>query len=54
MVNFNYVITDEIGIHARPAGFLQKKQRLYLQGLLLKLMERRLMHQSLWQLWVLE
>ena len=26
MVNFNYVITDEIGIHARPAGLLAKEE----------------------------
>lgn len=24
MVSFNYVITDEVGIHARPAGMLVK------------------------------
>lgn len=24
MVSFNYVITDEVGIHARPAGLLVK------------------------------
>lgn len=24
MVQFNYVITDEVGIHARPAGLLSK------------------------------
>ncbi len=24
MIKFNYVITDEIGIHARPAGLLAK------------------------------
>ena len=24
MVKFNYVITDEVGIHARPAGLLVK------------------------------
>ena len=27
MVNFNYVITDEIGIHARPAGLLAKEAK---------------------------
>ena len=25
MKSFNYVITDEVGIHARPAGLLVKK-----------------------------
>lgn len=24
MVSFNYVITDEVGLHARPAGLLVK------------------------------
>lgn len=24
MVSFNYIITDEVGIHARPAGMLAK------------------------------
>lgn len=24
MTSFNYVITDEVGIHARPAGLLVK------------------------------
>ena len=25
MVSFNYVVTDEVGIHGRPAGVLVKK-----------------------------
>ena len=25
MKSFNYAITDEVGIHARPAGMLAKK-----------------------------
>ena len=25
MVSFNYVVTDELGIHARPAGLLVKE-----------------------------
>lgn len=25
MAKFNYVITDEVGLHARPAGLLVKK-----------------------------
>ena len=25
MVNFTYVVTDEVGIHGRPAGVLVKK-----------------------------
>lgn len=27
MVSFNYIITDEVGIHARPAGLLNKKAK---------------------------
>lgn len=27
MAEFNYVITDEVGIHARPAGLLAKKAK---------------------------
>ncbi len=29
MKNFNYVITDEVGIHARPAGILVKEAKKY-------------------------
>ena len=29
MKNFSYVITDEIGIHARPAGLLVKEAKKY-------------------------
>lgn len=29
MVTFNYTITDEIGIHARPAGLLVKEAKNY-------------------------
>ena len=29
MKNFNYVITDEAGIHARPAGILVKEVKKY-------------------------
>ena len=29
MKNFSYVITDEIGIHARPAGLLVKEAAKY-------------------------
>lgn len=29
MKTFDYVITDEIGIHARPAGILAKKAKEY-------------------------
>lgn len=29
MKNFSYIITDEVGIHARPAGFLAKEVKKY-------------------------
>jgi len=29
MKSFEYVITDEVGIHARPAGILAKEARNY-------------------------
>lgn len=29
MKNFTYVITDEIGIHARPAGLLVREAKKY-------------------------
>lgn len=29
MKTFDYVITDEVGIHARPAGILAKKAKEY-------------------------
>jgi phosphocarrier protein len=29
MKSFNYVITDEVGIHARPAGLLVKEAKNY-------------------------
>lgn len=29
MKNFNYVITDEVGIHARPASLLVKEVKKY-------------------------
>ena len=29
MKSFDYVITDEVGIHARPAGLLVKEAKSY-------------------------
>ena len=29
MKSFNYVITDEVGLHARPAGLLVKEAKKY-------------------------
>lgn len=36
MKSFNYIITDEIGIHARPAGLLAKEAGKYNSKLILK------------------
>lgn len=36
MVNFNYVITDEIGIHARPAGLLAKAAKAVSSKVIIK------------------
>lgn len=35
MKSFNYVITDEIGIHARPAGLLVKEAKPFASKLTL-------------------
>ena len=32
MLNFEYVITDEVGLHARPAGMLVKEVAKYQSG----------------------
>ena len=36
MKSFNYVITDAIGIHARPAGMLAKESKKYESKIVLK------------------
>ena len=36
MKNFIYVITDEIGIHARPAGLLVKEAKKYASKVVIK------------------
>ena len=36
MKNFSYVITDEIGIHARPAGLLVKEAKKYASKIVIK------------------
>ncbi|MBO5341849.1 MAG: HPr family phosphocarrier protein [Lachnospiraceae bacterium] len=35
MKSFNYIITDEIGIHARPAGLLVKEAKKYTSKIVL-------------------
>ena len=36
MKNFSYVITDEIGSHARPAGLLVKEAKKYASKVVIK------------------
>lgn len=36
MKTFNYVITDEVGIHARPAGMLVKEAKKYESQIIIK------------------
>lgn len=36
MKEFNYVITDEIGIHARPAGLLVKEAKAFSSAITLE------------------
>ena len=36
MKNFSYVITDGIGIHARPAGLLVKEAKKYASKVVIK------------------
>lgn len=36
MKNFNYVITDLVGIHARPAGLLVKEAKKYESKIIIK------------------
>ena len=36
MKEFSYIIKDEIGIHARPAGLLAKEAKKYSSKILLK------------------
>lgn len=35
MVTFSYTITDEVGIHARPAGLLVKEAKSYEETVML-------------------
>lgn len=40
MKSFQYVITDEVGIHARPAGLLVKEAKKYTSKLTLEYNEK--------------
>lgn len=41
MKAFNYVITDEVGIHARPAGMLVKEAKKYQSSVMVKKGEKK-------------
>ena len=41
MKTFNYVITDEVGIHARPAGMLVKEAKKYESSVMIKKGEKK-------------
>lgn len=36
MLSFDYVVTDEVGIHARPAGLLVKEAKKYESRIVIK------------------
>lgn len=36
MLSFEYVVTDEVGIHARPAGILAKEAKKYESKIMIK------------------
>lgn len=36
MLSFNYKVTDEVGIHARPAGILAKEAKKYESRIVIK------------------
>ncbi|MBO4996602.1 MAG: HPr family phosphocarrier protein [Lachnospira sp.] len=40
MKNFDYTITDEVGIHARPAGLLVKEAKKYESKIVVKMGEK--------------
>ena len=41
MKTFNYVITDEVGIHARPAGMLVKEAKNFESSVMIKKGEKK-------------
>ena len=51
MGSFHYVIKDEIGIHARPAGMLAKMAKGFDSAVTIRKVRRLWMPQSSWQLW---
>lgn len=40
MLSFDYVVTDEVGIHARPAGLLVKEAQKYESRIVIKKEEK--------------
>lgn len=53
MKKFNYVIKDEIGIHARPAGEIAKEAQKYESTIILKCGEKAAEAQKLFALMML-
>lgn len=51
MKQFTYVITDEIGIHARPAGLLAKEAKQFQSTVMLTCKGRAPPQPSLWLSW---
>lgn len=41
MKSFSYTITDEVGIHARPAGLLVKEAKKYESKIIVKMGEKK-------------
>lgn len=41
MKSFSYTITDEVGIHARPAGLLVKEAKKYESKIVIKMGEKK-------------
>lgn len=41
MKSFSYTITDEVGIHARPAGLLVKEAKKYESKIVVKMGEKK-------------
>ena len=52
MKEFQYVITDPEGIHARPAGLLVKKANEFASNVTIKRVTRAQMLREFLQLWV--
>ena len=54
MKQFNYTITDEQGIHARPAGILVKEVKKYASKITIEANGKSADAGKLWLLWAWE